>query len=297
MTATARSRRHLGLLGLALALGTAGCGGSSDDLAADGTPSATSSSAPAPTATTAATLRGVPVYWVAESRGSFALYREYRDVPDTGGAVASAVAAMTRMRPLDPDYTTPWKPATRVTASQAGDALTVDLSADAISGTQVGSELAERAVQQLVYTATAAAAQAGTPATTVTITVDGQPRDAWGAVHLGAATRRAPLADVQAHAWVTTPQQGAVLPAGTVALKGFGTSFEATFAWKVLSSTGATVAQGSAMGGTGDGGFGVVSFSAQLGAGAYTVELSTDDPSGGAEGHGPATDDKAFTVA
>jgi hypothetical protein len=233
---------------------------------------------------------------VAESRGSFALYREFRDVPDAGGAVASAVAAMTRVRPLDPDYSTPWQPASRVSATQTGDALNVDVSADAVSGTQVGSELAERAVQQLVYTATAAAAQSGTPASTVTITVDGRPRDAWGAVHLGEPTRRAPLLDVQAHAWVTSPQQGDVLPAGTVQLKGFGTSFEATFSWKVLSSTGAVVAHGSAMGGTGDGGFGVVSFTASLAAGAYTVELATDDPSGGAEGHGPATDDKAFTV-
>ena len=55
--------------------------------------------------------------------------------------------------------------------TRQGDALTVDLSADAISGTGVGSEVAERAVQQLVYTATAAAQVAGTPARTVTILV------------------------------------------------------------------------------------------------------------------------------
>ncbi len=56
------------------------------------------------------------------------------------------------------------------------------------------------------------------------------------------------------------------------------------------------VAKGSAIGGTGTGGFGSVSFSAQLEPGSYTVTLSTDDPSGGAEGGGPATDNKAFTV-
>jgi hypothetical protein len=281
------------LLALALAAALGACNDASDTLAE---PTVTSTTA-APTPSASATLKGVPVYWVAESRSSFALYREFRDVPDVGGPVASAVAAMTRMQPLDPDYSTPWRPASTVTVTQSGDALTVDLSRDALAGTQVGSELADRAVQQLVYTATAAAQQAGTPATTVRVLVDGHESDAWGAVHLGAATRRAPLIDVQGQAWVTNPQEGQRLQAGAVRFQGFGTSFEATFAWKVTSTSGAVVAHGSAMGGTGDGGYGVVTWTADLAAGDYTVTLSTDDASGGAEGHGPATDDKHFTVA
>ncbi len=294
MTATTCSRRYAGVLGLALAATLSGCGGT-EELRGGSTPSPSTSPSPSPSPSVAP-LEGVPVYWIGETRATFALYREFRDVPDVGGPVASAVAAMTRLQPLDPDYMTPWRPASEVTATQTGDAITVDLSADALSSTQVGSELAERAVQQLVYTATAAAAQAGSPATTVTITIDGAARDAWGAVRLGEPTRRAPLTAVQAQAWVITPYEGQVLSAGTVAFTGFGTSFEATFAWKVLTSTGAVVAHGSAMGGTGDGGFGEVNFSARLAAGAYKVELSTDDASGGAEGNGPATDDKSFTV-
>ena len=265
----------------------------------------TSSTSPTPTTTTTTTpptntstgnLTGVPVYWVGESQRSFKLYREFRRVPDTGGIVASAVAAMMRMTPLDPDYSTPWKPATRIAVTQTGPAITVDLSADAIANTQVGSELAERAVQQLVYTATAAASTAGTPATTVTITVDGASADAWGAVRLGQPTTRAAMVDVQAHAWVTSPQHGARVPAGRVAFTGFGTSFEATFAWVVTNAAGAVVARGSAMGGDGTGGFGEFKFTAELPAGAYVVQVSTDDPSGGAEGNGPATDTKSFTV-
>ena len=285
----------LGLLSLALAATLSACNGS-DSPDSLGEPSTTPTAAQPTASPTPATLKAIPVYWVAESRSSFKLYREFRDVPDVGGTIASAVAAMTRMRPLDPDYTTPWRPASRVTVSQDGTSITVDLSRDALANTQVGSELAARAVQQLVYTATAAAQLAGTPASTVKITVDGAASDAWGAVSLGDPTRRAPLSDVQAQAWVTNPQEGATLPAGTVRFEGFGTSFEATFSWKVLSSSGTVVAHGSAMGGTGDGGFGVVRFSASLTAGSYRVELSTDDPSGGAEGNGPATDDKHFTV-
>jgi hypothetical protein len=202
---------------------------------------------------------------------------------------------MTRVAPLDPDYSTPWRPASHVAVTQQGTALTVDLSADAFANTNVGSELAATAVQQLIYTATAAASQTGHPATTVTIVVDGRSADVWGVVHVGSPMRRAPMSDVQAQAWVTSPQQGEVRRAGKVTFTGYGTSFEATFGWVVKSSAGTTVIRGSAMGGTGTGGFGSLAFTARLAPGTYTVTLSTDDPSGG-EGRGPATDDKTFVV-
>lgn len=259
-----------------------------------GTSSTTSSTSS--TTGTSTTLGSIPVYYVAESQRSFKLYREFRNVPDRGGAVASAVGAMTSLAPLDPDYLTPWRPASRIAVSRKGSALTVDLSADAFSNTNVGSGLAATAIQQLVYTATAAASQSGMPATTVTITKDGKAADVWGVLRIGAATARSPLLDVQAQVWVTSPQQGDVRKAGTVSFAGFGTSFEATFGWVVRTSTGKIAARGSAMGGTGTGGFGPFSFSARLQPGTYTVVVSTDDPSGGAGGNGPATDDKKFTV-
>ena len=253
--------------------------------------------APATTAPPAAgTLTGIPVYWVGQPNRDFALFREFRDVPDAGGPIASAVAAMTREKPLDPDYTTPWRPASRVEVSRDGSNVTVDLSADAFANTNVGSALAELAVQQLVYTATAAAQTGGTPASTVTVTVDGEPYDAWGTVRLGEPMQRASQVEVQSHAWVLSPTQGATVPAGTVTFKGFGTSFEANFVWRIATESGAEVAKGFATGGTGTGGFGEFTFTADLAPGSYTVEVSTDDPSGGAEGPGAATDDKAFTV-
>jgi len=224
------------------------------------------------------------------------LYREFRVVPDKGGPIASAVSAMTRLKPLDPDYMTPWRPASRVTASQTGDAIRVDLSADAFANTQVGSELAGRALQQLVYTATAAARQAGTPASSVKITVDGGAFDAWGVVRVGTPMQRAPMAAVQAQTWVTSPQQGEDLPAGTVTFTGFGTSFEANFVWEIRNESKAVIAKGFAMGGSGDGTFGEFTFAAKLTAGTYSVQVSGDDASGGAEGPGAAVDDKAFTV-
>ena len=292
-------------LGLTVALSACGSARNPDPAGSNtspATPATTSAITTAPAQTPAAAtspsakLTAMPIYWVAESRRSFALYREFRGIPDTGGPVSSAVSAMTRLKPLDPDYMNPWRPASRVKVSQKGNAITVDLSKDAFANTQVGSEVADRAVQQLVYTATAAAQKAGTPASTVKITVDGAAFDAWGVIRLGAAMQRAPMSTVQAHTWVTSPQQGEDLPAGTVTFKGFGTAFEATFVWEVRNGSKAVVAKGSTMGGSGDGTFGEFTFTAKLTPGSYTLEVSGTDPSGGAEGAGAAKDDKSFTV-
>lgn len=302
-------RRLVLAASLATTIALSGCGqadspGSAGSIPSASTPSASTPASPSSPTTPASgapssggQLSGIPIYWLGETAKAFRLFREFRTVPDVGGTVASAVAAMTRLTPLDPDYSTPWKPASRVAVTRAGSALTVDLSADALSGTNVGSEVAARAVQQLVYTATAAAAQAGTPATTVRITIDGSPADAWGAVSVGEPVTRMPMAMVQSHAWVTSPQHGATVPMGSVAFKGFGTSFEANFLWRVTNSAGEVVASGHAMGGTGTGGFGGFTFTVTLPAGTYTVEVATDDASGGAEGSGPHSDTKGFTVA
>jgi hypothetical protein len=237
----------------------------------------------------------MPIYFVGRSRDSFALYREYRTIRAIDGRISSAVSAMTRLKSLDPDYVNPWRPASWVWVRQIGATLTVDLSADAFANTNVGSELAARAVQQLVYTATAAAHLAGHDASSVIITVDGKPADAWGVIRLGARMTRAPMAEVQAHAWVVSPQEGDTVPAGVVRFTGYGTSFEATFTWQVSTSTGGVVARGTATGGT-MGTFGTVRFSATLKPGTYVVRLATDDPSGGAAPGGPAIDTKSFTV-
>lgn len=312
-TQTKPLRRPLasGLAGVVIVATRAACGTTRDpgSAATTSTPPAAAPSAAAPSATStpasfptsiatspSAVLNGIPLYWVGESRRSFALYRELRDVPDTGGPIASAVSAMTRLKPLDPDYLSPWRPASTVSVSQVGNAITVDLSNDAFANTQVGSEVAGAALQQLVYTATAAAQRAGTPASSVKITVDGAAGDAWGVMRLGEAMQRAPMSTTQAHTWVTSPQEGQSLPSGTVTFKGYGTSFEANFTWEVRNQAGVVVAKGFTMGGSGDGTFGQFTFTAQLRAGTYSVEVSGGDASGGAEGPGAATDDKTFTV-
>ncbi|HEX5532635.1 MAG TPA: Gmad2 immunoglobulin-like domain-containing protein [Actinomycetales bacterium] len=254
-------------------------------------------SASVTTTASAGELQGLPVYYIGQSKARFWLYREFRTAPDKGGYIESAVRAMTELEPLDPDYSTPWKPASRVKVTQSGKSLTVDLSADAFSGTGVGSEVAGLAIQQLVYTATAAASEAGTPADTVTITVDGKPSDVWGVVRVGEPTARADLVDVQAPTWVTSPQEGETLKAGDVKFTGYGTAFEATFLWEVRKRGGDVVAEGNTMGGS-MGTFGEFTFTAKLQAGDYTVEVYQPDMSDGESPEGPRMfpDTKDFTV-
>jgi hypothetical protein len=261
-------------------------------------------SASATTTAPAGDFKGVPVYYIGQSRSrssvynEFWLYREFRTVPDHGnGYIGSAIQAMLELPPLDPDYSTPWKPASSVKVTQAGKSLTVDLSADAFSGTNVGSGLAGLAIQQLVYTATAAASEAGTPADTVTITVDGKPGDAWGVVRVGEPTGRADLVDVQAPTWVTSPQEGETVKAGDVKFTGYGTAFEGTFLWEVRKRGGDVVAEGNTMGGS-MGTYGEFTFTAKLQAGDYTVEVYQPDMSDGESPRGPQMflDNKDFTV-
>ncbi|MHB8274750.1 MAG: hypothetical protein ACYDC9_08310 [Dermatophilaceae bacterium] len=112
-----------GSVSLALAVVLSACGTTpAPGPAGPATSAATTSAATtsgansSPTAaTTSATspsnkLTGIPIYWTAESRRSFALYREFREVLDTGGPISSALSAMTSLKPLDPGYMTPGGP-------------------------------------------------------------------------------------------------------------------------------------------------------------------------------------------
>ena len=285
--------------------GGQGSGGQGSGGAPAGSSATASSEPPASsvdgTATTPAphgVLTGVPVYWLGTPSGSDRpwLYREFRDVPDVGGVgdvggddpaaarAASAVAAMTRDAPLDPDHTTPWAPASRVAVTRDGDALAVDLSADALAGTGVGSQVAALAVQQLVHTATAAAQTTGP----VTVTVDGAAADAWGAVRLGEPVQRAAPADVQAPVWVVEPQQGTHLVPGVVGITGVGTAFEGTLLWEVTGPAGEVFGEGSTTAGA-NGAFGEFSVGlADLPSGGpYAVSVWAPDESGGESGLGP----------
>ncbi|HWG99723.1 MAG TPA: GerMN domain-containing protein [Pilimelia sp.] len=137
------------------------------------------------------------------------LYREFhRLAAGDGSPAARTRAAVTRMlaAAADPDYRSGWPATTRLRGVGVdGDAVTVDLSG--AGRHRVSAEAARIAVQQLVWTATAASGRAG-----VRLRLDGRPVDRlWGLAATGGTLRRAPAADVVGPVWLIGPQHGAVV--------------------------------------------------------------------------------------
>ena len=239
--------------------------------------SASPSASPSPAAVPG-TLAGVPVYWVADSGQRPSLYREFRSLPDTGGVVSTAVGAMLRGDALDPDYGSLWAPGTRVlSTSVSGDVVTVDLSAQART-TGGGSEAAAVSLQQLIWTATAAA-----QVPTARVLVEGAPvGDFWGAVQVGSAPiARATSVEVLGPVWIEKPSQGATVgPA--VTFGGSATVFEGTVSWQVLRA-GAVVQEGVSQASVGGPGRGTWTASVTLAPGRYVLKAFESSARDGSE--------------
>jgi spore germination protein GerM len=152
-----------------------------------------------------------PVYWIGRSNSNVFLYREFRDVPDDENPITRALRAMMSETPLDPDFFTPWQnPKNLATSISGTNVITVDVSADAFNS-NLDADMAQRAIQQLVYTATAAGASSGLidsgQQIEVVILVDGHTDYlAFKHVKLGAPTSRS--AGMVAPVWIIDPQQG-----------------------------------------------------------------------------------------
>jgi hypothetical protein len=232
---------------------------------------------------------------VHPTRTRFWLFREWDHV-----GTPSAQAAVDRMLaggPADPDFTSIWRPAT-ATVEVGPDAITVNLGAEAFADAAVGSAAAQAAVQQLVYTVTAAAsmtAPTGAATPPVRILVDGRAGyNAWGAVRLGVPmTRDTALA---APVWLETPSQGAQV-AGRVNITGYGSAFEGNLLWEVTRGSGTVVKSGQVQV-SGDATPKAFAVTVDLPPGTYTVSVWGNDPSGGANPDGPRLnlDTKDFTV-
>ena len=180
-----------------------------------------------------------PVYWIGRSGGNIFLYREFRDVPEQENPVTRALRAMMSDKPLDPDFFTPWQNPGKLATSISGkDVITVDVSADAFNS-NLDADMAARAIQQLIYTATAAAASSGLIDTgqqiRVRILVDGHTDYvAFGHVQLGALMTRA--AGLVAPVWIIDPQEDAEVPGGSIKITGRSTSPGSKLHWQILQA-------------------------------------------------------------
>ena len=204
-----------GALAVALAAGLSGCGNAADR--PDGNSAAAPGIGSAPVATDNP-LDGVateqaPVYWTGTGDEAGFLFREFRTPEDTetSDPVARAAIAVTASSPSDPDYRTLWSPVDTVGTSVSPDGtVTVDLPAAAFAA-RLSEQDARLALQQMVYTVSAAAVTAGLldPSTVkeVRILVDGRTGyKAFGAVDLSDPLTRDPA--VAAPVWLIDPQTG-----------------------------------------------------------------------------------------
>ncbi|MBP3043322.1 GerMN domain-containing protein [Arthrobacter jiangjiafuii] len=279
-------RRTLGLLA-ASSLLLSGCG----VVAANPTTSMPTSFGDAARAAsspmTVATLPGgetapglIPVYWLGLNGSDVLLYREFQPAEKDGDPISEAVQAMTAGAPSDPDYFNPWHKAESVTASiSAKNVITVDLSADAFK-TSLDAGMAHRAIQQLVYTATAAAANAGlttvghTPS--VVLLVDGKAGyRAFGHEVLEGELQRD--ATLVAPIWIIDPQEGSGNPT-SLTVSGAARSEGGQLSWRVEPIVDGRPAAAAVESGFADleaptGGTSLYSFTVELSPGDYSVSV------------------------
>jgi hypothetical protein len=186
----------------------------------------------------------------------------------------------------DPDYTSLWPAGVRLLGAKvAGDTSTVDLT-----GIQAGmGGVAEAiALQQLVYTVTAASGQPK-----VLILKDGQPVDSlFGHVSTKKALTRGPAVDVLYGVWIISPQQGDQ-PGQEVKIHLAGIAFEATINYDILRD-GKVVKHEAVTLSAGAPKQGEFTTTVQLDPGEYVIQAYAVSQKDGGRQH---QDSHTFTVA
>jgi hypothetical protein len=226
-------RRLSGMAMLSFTAGTAVVAAAAVALALVTTPTAPRApQAPAgpgvpPSAAALPQTANLPVYYLGDTSVGVRLFREYHvlavDGSDAAARTRAALRAMLATHSAaDPDYRTPWRDAGVNSARVDGDTALVDLH-DVPASPAPDAQTARMAVQQLIWTATAASA-----AVAVRVTFDGRQRASlWGVPGLDGRLERGPRTDVQAPIWLIDPQQHAVV----------GQSFEVYIAGTVTGGT------------------------------------------------------------
>lgn len=241
----------------------------------------------------------LPVYYAVPSdSGVPKLVREWHHVETDDDPITAAVSQMFTEAPVDPDYVSLWAP-TEVTSVEVTDeAIVIDLATvPSVDVPEGGQPAVEAAVQQLAYTATAAAArQSATDGSLpVRVLVDGERPDDLHDVGLAADVGRASQVEIRQLVQINDPTEGAEVTS-PVAVTGEAAAFEAALLWEVRdTSSDEVVASGPAQAEVCCE-FSEFGFSVELEPGEYTLSVSDTDPSGGAEGKAPDVDTKTFQV-
>ncbi len=241
----------------------------------------------------------LPVYWLG--RDNNLLYREFLPDESAGDPIAAAIWAMTSAQPVDDDYYTPWQQASAVNTSISTDnVITVDITSDAFGG-DVAKETASMAIQQLVYTATAAAANAGLIASgspsSVRVLVDGKAGYvAFGAIELGAELQR--NAEAVGPVWIINPQNESIRTDPTLIVQGSTTLTGPELGWSIHrvpddGSDPVEVQYGTVAVESANGASGLFEFSISVEPGTYQVRVFDRATGAGSIQH---SDDKLITI-
>ena len=302
---TSPSRRLASLLSLgALALGATACSEEVPDR--DPTPVSNESEAtdPAesptdtPTESESPEAEGtvaVPVYFVGDTPQGPRLFREFRAVP-ADNPLMEATALMLAGDTLDPDYRTLWPQVEISDVSATDGVLLVQIPSDGFTERPDGMsrKAANLALQQLVFTLQGVQ-QERAP---IVIKRGGSDFRLFGLptdVELTAASALRTLNLVN----ITSPAEGDTVTGDTLTVTGVSNSFEASGPCRLIAGDEEiTLEAYQAEGWMEDRlfPFEVELSLADVGTGDVLVQCETDDPSGGAEGNGPAIDTKLITV-
>lgn len=257
---------------------------------------------PGPSAGTEGGGIAVPVYYVGDTSRGPRLYREFHRLPDDGNAVLASVTEAVSTAPTDPDYRTPWPAGTTVPAAGVHETdedreITVVLrnpSTDLRSRPAgMTAAEAEMAVQQLVYSAQAAAQ--GRLPVQLQLQREGthdQRTDTLLGVPVAEPLAQADAVDVLAQVWIIDPAEGAEVTS-PFEVSGLAAAFEATVVWELRSgdtvvADGFTTAEECCR-------MEPYAFQVEAPPGEYTLVVQDTDPSGG-EGYGVWEDTKQVTV-
>jgi len=258
-----------------------------------GTPSETGTTPTEETSPPAATFT-VAAYFVGETGRGHRLFREF--LPATGNDVAHAAVNVAMRGGIDKDYEAPWDSTGAEASSVTGDAdlVTIDLDGDVsrFHDRPAGMDeaTASLAIEQLMRTAQGALKVGRAP---VQFLVNGKHVDTLLGEPVSEPLANQQDGDVLANVWVNTPSDGADVSAGDE-VEGLANSFEANVTWQLkqgdtVVEEGFTTAEECCK---------LAPYSFQLPdvpPGTYTLVVSEDDPSGGAEGAGPDFDTKDIT--
>jgi hypothetical protein len=243
-------------------------------------PSATATDLPTTAGTTAVSL---PVYFVGpigDDKPTYKLFREFvgAQLPAGASPEERAKAALVTAVNAQPwsntaGYLQPWSGQTIGAVSVTPASITVDLANAGNPQAAVTAEIQRLAVQELVWTAQAAA-QSSVP---VRFTLPGQAKPLFGAFATDKGLTRPPsdrLYEDAAPIWITSPSRDQVLPAAkAVTITGQAIVFEANVGWQLkrgatqVKSGHATASIGAPMQGTYTVDLGVLS------AGDYTIRV------------------------